>query len=62
MIIEEEDRFYQYMDQYDKYDNTPYTPVTNGDMESSHPFTLSNTNKFGNKSIKSDFCIDKRQL
>ena len=54
---EEKDGFYQFMDQYDKWDTTPYTPVADNNMGSSH----TSKSELGNKSIKSDFYIGERQ-
>ena len=39
---EEEDGFYQWADQYDQWDTTPYTPVTNNDVGGSHTFNFDN--------------------
>ena len=44
IILEEEgeDGFYQWVDQYDQWDTTPYTPVTNNDVGDSHKFNVDN--------------------
>ena len=39
---EEEDEFYQWADQYDQWDTTPYTPVTDNDVGGSHTFNVDN--------------------
>ena len=39
---EEEDGVYQWADQYDQWDTTPYTPVTKKDVGDSHTFYLDN--------------------
>ena len=39
---EEEDGFYQWADQYDQRDTTPYTPVTNDDVGGSDTFNVDN--------------------
>ena len=36
--VEEEDGFYQWADQYDQWDSTPYTPIINDDVGDSHTF------------------------
>ena len=39
---EEEDGFYQWADQYDQWDTTPYTPVTDDDVGGSYTFNVDN--------------------
>ena len=39
---EEEDEFYQWADQYDQWDTTSYTPVTNNNVGGSHTFNVDN--------------------
>ena len=39
---EEEDRFHQWADQYDQWDNTSYTPVDEDDVGGSHTFNVDN--------------------
>lgn len=43
VVVEEEDGFCQFADQYNQWDTTPYTPVANDDMRSSDIFTLDNS-------------------
>ena len=59
IIIEEEvDKFYQFVDQYNQWDTTPYIPFTDNDMESSHKFTSELfTYESRNESVKSNFYI-----
>ena len=42
VVVEEEDEFYQWADQYDQWDTTPYTPVTDNDVGGSHTFNFDN--------------------
>ena len=56
----EDDRMYQFMDNYDKCDKSPNTAVAN-DMGSFHTFTAYDASDTTNESIKSDFLISKRQ-
>ena len=57
----QEDGLYKFMDNYDKWNNSPDTAIVGIDTGSSHTFTAVNTSGFTNKSIKSDFWIGKRQ-
>ena len=57
--VKEEDAFYKFMDTYDQWDNTPYTPIVEDDMGSSDTSTSPSNNELGNESIKSDFCISE---
>ena len=41
-VEEEENKFYQWVDQYDQWDTTSYTPVTDNNVEGSHKFNLNN--------------------
>lgn len=47
------------MDKYKEWDNTPDTPIADGDMGAFHTFTSLNKDKSVNKSIKLDFYIGK---
>ena len=55
----EDDRMYQFMDNYNKWDKLPNTAGVN-DMGSFHTFTADDTSNSTNKSIKSDFWDGKR--
>lgn len=57
----EDDGLCQFMDNYNKWDDSPNTAVVDHDMESSHTFTTVNTSGSTNESIKLDFGISKRQ-
>ena len=57
----QDEGLYQFVDNYDKWDNLPNTAGVNNDMGSSHTFTTVNTSGYANESIKSDFWICKRQ-
>ena len=50
----ENDRTFQFMDNYDKWDESPNKAGVD-DMGSSHIFTADNTSDSTNESIKSDF-------
>ena len=41
-IILEEDGFHQWADQYDQWDTTLYTPITNNDVRGSHTCNVDN--------------------
>ena len=56
----EDDRMYQCMDNYDKWDKSPNTAGVN-DMGSSHTYTGDDTSDSTNESIKSNFWIGERQ-
>ena len=56
----EDDRLYQFMDNYDKWDASTNTFSAN-DMGSSHTFMTVYTNDSTNESIKSDFWIGESQ-
>ena len=56
----ENDRIYQFMDNYDKWGKSPNTAGVN-DMGSSHTFTVDNTSDSTNESIKLKFWIGKHQ-
>ena len=56
----EDEGMYQFMDNYNEWDEPPNTISVN-DMESSHTFTADNTSGSANESIKSDFGISKHQ-
>ena len=58
--INQDERMYQFMDNYNKWDESPNTFSVN-DMGSSHTFTAADTNDSTNESIKLDFRIGKRQ-
>jgi len=53
IIVEEEDGFYQWADQYDQWDTTSYTPVTDDDVGDTHTFNLDNSS-FNLTKIKRD--------
>jgi len=40
ILEEEEDGFHQWADQYDQWDNTLYTPVTDNDVGGSQTFNV----------------------
>ena len=42
IILEKEDGFYQWSDNYDRWDNTSYTSVDEDDTGGSHPFNVDN--------------------
>ena len=56
----EYNRMYQFMNNYNKWDELPNTADVN-DMGSSHTFTVDNTSDYSNESIDSDCLIGKRQ-
>ena len=56
----EDDRMYQFMDNYNEWDKSLNTAGVN-DMGSSYTFTADNVSDSTNESIKSDFWIGKRQ-
>ena len=43
IILEEEEGFYQLADNYDQWDNNPYTPVEGGETGGSHTFNVDNS-------------------
>ena len=51
ILEEQEDGFYQWVDQYDQWDNKSYTPVEEGDVGGSHTFNVDNR-VFNIKKIK----------
>jgi len=53
IIVEEEDGFYQWADQYDQWDAASYTPVTDDDVGGTHTFNLDNPS-FNLTKIKRD--------
>ena len=58
--INENDGMYQFMDNYNEWDESPNTLSVN-DMGSYHSFTAVNTSDSTNESIKSDFRISECQ-
>ena len=56
----EDDGMYQFMDNYNEWDESPNTLSVN-DMGSYHSFTAVNTSDSTNESIKSDFRISECQ-
>ena len=42
IVEEEEDGFYQWADQYDQWNTTPYIPIIDDDVRSSHTFNIDN--------------------
>ena len=42
ILEEEEDGFYQWADNYDQWDNNPYTPVEGNEAGGSHTFNVDN--------------------
>ena len=59
--IIDKDGLYQFMDNYDKWDDSLNTTGVNNYMGISHTITTINTSGSANKSIKSDFGIGERQ-
>ena len=43
IILEEEDGFYQWANNYDQWDNTPYTTVKGYETGSPHTFNVDNS-------------------
>ena len=56
----EDDEMYQFIENYDKWDEPPNTDGVNG-MGSFHTFTAKNTSDSTNESIKSGVLIGNRQ-